>query len=146
MLGFRRLEKPCGEWVSPYRLTVWGPGVMGAECSRCQDPCNPACQCGIHAYHDLGPVLEELNWRSVAVAVVGFGRVLIHDIMWRAEQVLPVAVLSERESDQWALDAASALQVPALTRRTLLAYASEFGETRRRRRSLDDRVLAPDPD
>ena len=141
-----------GRLQSPVAETLWPPlETLEAKCQTRPDlrlarvglhrhdlarvSPEPACSCGIYAYHEIAPMTRALREEPYMFggAVLCWGRIVIHPEGIRAQHARPLA-LCRPESPGVQQRTAVLLQevtkeyaIPLLELRDLVAYASEFG-------------------
>jgi hypothetical protein len=143
-----------GRLQSPVAETLWPPlETLDAECQtrpglrlaraglhrsdEMRVSPEPACSCGIYAYHDIAPMMRALREEPFMFggAVLCWGRIVIHPEGMRVQHARPLA-LCRPESPGAQLRTAALLDevaqtyaIPLLELRDLTAYAGEFGTT-----------------
>jgi hypothetical protein len=95
----------------------------------------PACSCGIYAYHDIAPMTRALREEPYMFggAVLCWGRIVIHPEGMRAQHARPLALCRpenpgvQQRTAQLLREVTREYAIPLLELRDLVAYASEFG-------------------
>lgn len=149
VIGFRQWHVEKNEqgvpelWpVGGFSKSAWQPGPQRAYCAKTThvggmsipDPCIPAvsphCECGFYALHKL----SEAHWAgdSIRGIVLGWGRMSMHNVGWRAQFVELVAMIypegPERYEKLKVDEIAKAYGVPTVEWGRAEAYAKEFGD------------------
>lgn len=126
-IGFRRWRVE-GETLVALGGERWPAGDVRAVCRT--GSAHPApedgCGCGLYAWHEVPDDVEPNNY--VLGAVVGWGRLLVHEDGFRAEYARPIA-LALRTPEQRGSRAPIAARygLPVLDPAQLAAFAGEFG-------------------
>ncbi len=141
--GFRAFGFSDGRLRSVVHSYQWERGVNHSRPCRAVAPVfsddpvlvHPAtlCRCGFHAFYDVDNP-ELLGYHSVWVklsgvalaAIVGTGRVVLHETGWRAEKAEIVAVVATRDQ---LIDNVirNTYDVPLCQREDVRALAEKFG-------------------
>jgi hypothetical protein len=112
-------------------------GIRTAEIRRAlkevgAQPPQWGCSCGIHAWHDhakamcyVGAVNDR---KAILGAVLGWGRVVEHELAWRSQYAKPLALAADPERP-WLIGViAKAYGIPVVSTDYLASYALEYGE------------------
>ena len=146
VVGFRnwrilRTGPARGELSSPYFPVTWSEPVMRAECRRWRTPealldtphaaPQPACGCGICAYHAPTGEFSKVDYRAVSGVVTVWGRIEIGADEMRAElaRVEALAMYSRwsRRQRDAVQEVAANLGVELVDLRELGAAAASYG-------------------
>jgi hypothetical protein len=94
-LGFRAWRVDIDQQLSSagHGSVVWRPGINVAYCAKHTAPAN-GCHCGLYAYHQLDTLMAATNERLVCGIVAARGRVEVHELGWRAEEVSILALIA----------------------------------------------------
>jgi hypothetical protein len=132
-----------GQLSSPFIPIAWPAPVLRAECRRfgCAEDLldaphaapEPACGCGICAYHSPTTEFSKVDYLGVSGIVTVWGRVVADDDGMRAEQVR-IAALGlysrwTRRQRQAVTEVADVLGVDVVDLTELGAAAGDYGET-----------------
>lgn len=158
VLGFRvwrQLHDPL-QIVGVIFGIEWTAGAVTAEChaggisrapvGQFHEAPLKRCSCGLHAHHELALAIKDMdtwgihyglrpNTSLVLGAVIGWGRVEVHEDGWRSQFAKPVALAREvlpQQRPNLAVPVlqtlANLLDVPLVAREHLEQTAGEFGE------------------
>lgn len=111
---------------------AWTPGPNRSRCARlpisrprCRGGPRAECECGLYAYHDVGPALGR---GAIHGVVAGWGRTVVHPGCWRAEWAQVLALIEDGCDPDLLELAARRYRVPTVPLRGAEAFGREFGD------------------